>query len=239
MPKVKPYLIRIKNWKIRNMVMLYLEAREQFKNYRRLVRRGTELPFDKLRDISDILFEIKEDHHLLYRRVVDPKKKRFEDSQKFTPNEVEIDFMNNIGLLFHKMMVARELKYVMDHYLDSSRTFKKNQLSLRRHLTKINELFDEGIEILKSLLINNHDNILLLTLFIENPTLTKKHFGQHAETIMAEFSNNGNSLDEMYFSVGQFYQNCGRHDEAKKMFKTALKKNAGHESAKQALEQLS
>lgn len=237
MSQVKPYLVRIKNWKIRNMVMLYLEARDQFKNYRRLVRRGTELPFDKLRDIGDILFEIKEDHHLLYRRVIDPKKKRFEATQKFTPNEIEIDFMNNIGLLFHKLMVARELKYVMDHYLESSRTFKKNQLSLRRHLTKINDLFDEGIEILKSLLISNRDNILLLTVILQNPTLTKKHFGKHAETIMQELSN-GNGLDELFYSVGKFYQDCGRYEEARKMFKSALKKNSNHQMAKQALGRL-
>jgi len=235
--KVKPYLVRIKNWKIRNMVMLYLEAREQFKNYRRMVRRGTDLPFDKLREISDILFEIKEDHHLLYRRIIDPKKKRFENTQKFTPDEVEIDFMNNIGLLFHKMMAARELKYVMDHYLDTSRAFKKNQASLRTHLNKIDNLFDEGIDILKSLIMRNRDNILLLTLLLENPSLTRKHFGEHAEAIMNQFGN-GNGLDEVYFSVAKFYHNCGRYEEAQTMYKSALKKNARHKLAKQALKQL-
>lgn len=237
MPKlsaVKPYLVRIKKWKIRNMVMLYLEAREQFKTYRRSLKSGVELSFEKLREVSAILFEIKEDHHLLYKRVIDSKQEKFEHTHKFTPNKVEIEFMNNIGLLFHKVMVARELKYVMEHYVEESETFQKNRENLKTHITKIDELFDEGIEILKLLIEQNHDNILLLTLLLENQDKTKKHFGETAVRIIEQFGNS-NKLGDIYYNVGQYYVDCGRAERAKKMFKWALQKNAGHKNAQDAL----
>ncbi|MFQ6113942.1 MAG: hypothetical protein ACE5NG_07605, partial [bacterium] len=72
--------------------------------------------------------------------------------------------MKNIGLLFHKVMVVRELKYSMEHYVEASEAFQKSKEDLQFHLKKIDSLFDEGIEILKDLVGRYRDNILLLTL---------------------------------------------------------------------------
>lgn len=234
---VKPYLARIKKWKIRNMVMLYLEAREKFKNYRRLLKRGTFISFERMREICDILFEIKEDHHLLYKRLIDPRKNKFEKTHKFMPDKIETEFMNNIGLLFHKVMVARELKYLMEHYVEESDTFQKNKDNLEEQLRKISMLFDEGIEILKSLISCNKNNLLLLTLLLENPDMTKKHFGKNAVQLVEQFGN-GKGLDDVYFSVGKYYLECGRKDKAKNMLQYALKKNSQHQLAKNLLSEL-
>ncbi|RMF66357.1 MAG: hypothetical protein D6743_06540, partial [Calditrichaeota bacterium] len=149
---VKPYLVRIKDWKIKNMVMLYLEARGRFKEFNRMLRKGNFPSFERLREISEMLFEIKEDHHLLFKRLLDPQKHRFEKADKFTPNHLEIEFMNNIGLLFHKVTVARELKYVMEHYVEQSETFQRTKENLKVNIARIDELFDEGIEILTALI---------------------------------------------------------------------------------------
>lgn len=231
---VKPYLIQIKNWKIRNMVMLYLEAREKFKNYRRMIRSGVFISFERMREICDILFEIKEDYHLLFKRLLDPRKMKFEKTNKFKPDEVETQFMNNIGLLFHKVMVARELKYLMEHYVEESETFQKSKEDLQFHLRKIDSLFDEGIEILKTLVGQYKDNILLLTLLLEDPTRTKKHFGQNAFEILEQFVE-GKGLDEVYYSVGKFYAESGWTDKAKEMLQEALKRNPKHQNAMQQL----
>lgn len=232
--EVKPYLRKIKNWKIRNMVMLYLEAREKFKDYSNMMKKDDSISFERMREISDIMYEIKEAHHLLYKRLLDPHKKRFEDAMKFTPNQIEIEFMNNIGLLFHKITVARELKYVMEHYVQKDEAFHKNKENLQTNLVRIDELFDEGIDILKAVIRQNTDNVLLLTLLLENAVNTKKHFGDNAVKIIEQFSN-GKGLDEVYYHVGKYYADCGWKDKAKKMLKSAVKRNKQHSKAQQTL----
>ncbi len=232
--KVKPYLSRIKNWKIRNMVMLYLEAREKFKAYKRMLRKGIFISFEKMIEICEILYEIKEDHHLLFKRHIALKKNKFEKTHKFMPDAIETEFMNNIGLLFHKVMATRELKYVMEHYVEESETFKNTQESLQYHLNRIDILFDEGIEILKSLIGHYSDNILLLTLLLEDPIRTKKHFGKNIYEILEQFVD-GKGLDEVYYSVGSFYLTNGWTDKAIKMFEEAFKRNPKHSNARKEL----
>jgi len=231
---VKPYFLQIRNWKIRNMVLLYWEAREMFLASRRLLRKDVFLRFDKMKELSDILFEIKEEHHLIFKRLVDLQKKKFEKSRKIMPDEIETEFMNNIGLLFHKIMVMRELKYLRDHYVEENDAFQKSEESLLYNLNKIEELFERGIEILKSLISRHKDNILLLTLLLEDPDRTKRHFGQDLNDMLEQFVD-GRGLDEVYYSVGKFYAENGWNDKAKKMLKEAMKRNPGHQNAKAEL----
>jgi len=229
-PAVKPYLVRIKDWKVKNMVQNYLEARTLFKRCQRKLRKGNSISFAEMKDIGDILYEVKEDHHLLYTRAPDSSRRKYNHVQKFKPSRTEIDFMNNVGLLFHKILVVRELKYVMEHYVEESDTFQRNEDSLRQNLTKIDELFDEGIDVLKSFILDHADNILLLTLLLDDPEHTKKHFGQSTAQIVEQFGNGG-GLAEIYYHAGKYYVTCGRPDSAKRMFKSALRKNPQHKKS--------
>ena len=235
---VKPYLRRVQKWKIRNTVMLYLDARDKYRKYIRLLRGGTFISSEKLREISDILYEIKEDHHLIYKRLVDPKKKKFDTTHKFHPTDIELEFINNAGLLFHKLMVATELKYLMEHYVEESDPFQKTGDSLRTQLNLITSLFDDGIAALQGVISQNNDNVLLLSLLLDNPDLAKRHFGKNAINLVEQFCG-GKSLDEIYYLVGQYHAECGRPGSAKRMFKSALKKNGRHELARQSLARLS
>lgn len=227
---VKPYLARIKDWKVKNMVRNYLLARRDFKSYQQSSAKGMSLAFAAMKEIGDRLYEVKEDHHLLYKRVVDPNKNKFEDARKFTPNKIEIDFMNNVGLIFHKILVARELKYVMEHYVEESETFLRNQESLHSNLQKIDLLFDEGLEIVKSFILSQPDNILLLTLLLDDTEKTSRHFGKNTAEIIRQFGN-GRSLGDLYYRVGKYYLYCGRREHAKRMFKSAVKVDAQHRKA--------
>lgn len=233
--EVKPYLRRIKTWKIRNMVMLYLDAREKFKKYRKVLKRGGS--FETLHELCDLLYEAKEDHHLLYKRLLDPQKNRFEKANKFMPDQTELDFMNNLGLLFHKLMVARELQYSIEHYREENDTFKRNMENFQSHLVLIDMLFDHGLQILERMIAQHTDNLLLLTFLLENPDMTKRHFGRNTMQIIENFGA-GKGLDDLYCSVGEYYVRCGRKDKAKRMFKHALKKNADHPAASAGLAQL-
>lgn len=234
---VKPYIARIKQWKIRNMVRLYLEARDLFKKYRNLLRKGNYLSFERMREICDILWEIKEDHHLIYKRLLDPKKNKFEKAPKYLPASAELEFINNAGLLFHKMMVARELKYLLEHYFEDSDVFQKNKESLQLQLRIIEELFDDGIQVLQSLIKENNTNMLLLTLMLENTDLVRKHFGKNVPELVSQFGN-GKGLDTIYCDAGKYYIECGRIGLAKQMLRDAVKKNKDNGEAKKLLEDL-
>ncbi len=231
---VKPYLQRIKDWKIRNMVMLYLEAREQFLACRKELRKGLSISFNKMLEICDILYEVKEDHHLIFKKLQDPKRNKFEPAQKFMPCKWETEFMNNIGLLFHKVMVARELKYQLENYVEQDDAYQRNRDNLNYHLKKIDELFNEGVEILKHLIARHRDNILLLTLLLEDPERTRRHFGQDAWDLIAHFAD-GRGLEELYYAVGKYYAENGWRDKAIRMLEKALKLNPKHPGARKVL----
>jgi hypothetical protein len=234
---VKPYFQRVRNWKVRNMVMRYLDARERFMACRRIFRKDLSLSFEKLKEISDILFEIKEDHHLVFKRLSNPEKNKYEKSHKITPDEIETEFMNNIGLLFHKVMVTRELKYLMDHYVEESEAFQRSSDNLQYHLHRMDELFTRGIEIIKSLLARYKDNILLLTSLLEEPLRIKRHFGQGVAEFLEQFVD-GRGLDEVYFLVGKYYSENGWPEKARHMFTLALKRNPSHPQAQTELMKL-
>ncbi|HEX9654187.1 MAG TPA: hypothetical protein VGA99_10790 [bacterium] len=234
---VKPYFLRVRDWKIRNIVMMYFEARERFMSCRRIFRKDLSLSFEKLKEISDILFEIKEAHHLIFKRVIDPEKGRYDKSRKISPDEIETEFMNNIGLLFHKIMVTRELKYLMDHYVEDIEAFQRNNENLQYNLNRIDELFIRGIEIIKSLLGRYKNNILLLTYLLEDPARIKKHLGQDVIDLLDKFVD-GRGLDEVYYSVGKYYSENGWTDKARKMLKEAVRRNPRHPHASAALTKL-
>lgn len=237
--EVKPYYRRVKDWKVRNMVECYLSARALFRKTfggpKARLQKIRGVSFDTMKEICDVLYEIKEDHHLIYRRLLDPKKHKFDDSHKFIPDETVTAFMNNSGLLFHKVMVARELRYVIDHYVEGDDRCERNVELLQRQLDDINLLFDEGVEIIEQLIKENKENTLLLTMLLKNNKEMKKHFGKRMEALLLGFGN-GHGKAEVYFRAGQYHDRCGRSKEARDMYKQALKSHRGHTGAKKALD---
>ena len=96
---------------------------------------------------------------------------------------------------------------------------------------EIDELFEEGIDILERFIRGNSDNLLLLTMLLENKTKLKKHFGKETNEIVLSFSLD-RRLDEVYYRAGQYYAECGRPKAANEMLNTALTNNAAHAQAK-------
>ena len=58
---VSEYLLGIKDWMIRKMAGKYILACEKFKKTYAGLKIKIDFPFDDLDDLSDILFEIKEE----------------------------------------------------------------------------------------------------------------------------------------------------------------------------------
>jgi len=228
--KISPYIASIKDRKIRQIISEYLEAYGSFKEYNKLFHEGVMMSFGNLRKVHDMLWEMKENFHLVYNRVLNPRKKIFEQANKFKPSDSEIKFMNNIGLLFHKVMVARELKYVLDYYEEDSEGYQDTHASLERNLDRINLLFDEGVDLLVRMLENYQNNIQLITYFLENKKKCESVLKKNLE-VLIEILSRGRDMEDIYMDAVHYYQNSGWIDKAEDVLRELLKINPSHEKA--------
>lgn len=228
--KISPYIAGIRDRKIRYIISRYLETLSTFKEYNKSFHEGIIMSFSNLRKVHDILWDIKENFHLIYKRVLNPRKRIFEQADKFTPTESEIKFMNNVGLLFHKVMVARELKYVLDYYEEDSSGYQDTKASLERNLDRINFLFDEGIELLIQMLENYQNNIQLITYFLENKEKCESILQKKIENLLKVLSG-GRDIEDIYMDAVHYYQNSGWIDKAEHILRELLKINPSHERA--------
>jgi len=228
--KISPYIAGIKDRKIRQIISLYLVALEMFKEYNKSFHEGVIMSFSNLRKVHDILWEMKENFHLIYNRVLNPKKKIFEQANKFIPSDSEIKFMNNIGLLFHKVMVARELKYVLDYYEEDSEGYLETRDSLERNLDRINLLFDQGVDLMIKMLENYQNNIQLITYFLENKEKCESVLKKKSEALLSILSR-GRDIEDVYLDAVHYYQNSGWSDRAERVLRELLRINPSHEKA--------
>lgn len=232
---ISPYIQSIKEWKIREMVIGLLEAKSIFDKHNKPA--AEMISFAVLRKICDFLYDIKENHHLIFKKIINPKKHLFENANKYTPNESEISFMNNVGLLFHKVMVARELKYILDYYTEDSNSYQETKASLDRNLQRIAMLFNQGTAILLNMLKSHTNNIYLLTYFLENQEFCANQFKQNIETLLKILTGEG-SLEDAYFSSARYYAKSGWIEKARNACQTVLKLNPDNRQAIALLKEL-
>jgi len=231
------YIQNIKNWKIRDMVVKYLEAKATFETYNKPFSSGTIISFGTLKKICDALYEIKEDLHQIYKKIINPKKRTFEAADKFTPNEGEINFINNVGLLFHKVMVARELKYMLDYYKEDSVSYQETKASLERNLERIEFLFNQGIEILLHMVKSHTNNIYLLTYCLENQEFCINQFKLDLESLLGILIDK-QGTEKAYTLAAEYYFSSGWHDKVKTMCHKILQINPQNSKAQQMLKMI-
>lgn len=232
--RVSPYIAKIRTWKVRDIIENYVNALHIFKLYNQEFGNGNDVSFKDLRRISDCLWTAKDGNYQLYRRITNPRQRKFEKARKFTPNEDQIAFMNNVGLLFHKVFVARELKYVLEHYEEDSEEYQETLTELVKILRRIQYLFSQGTDLLLKILEYQSDNIPLLTYLLENKSVIEQATCQKIETVLTHLLGD-HSLEEAYYQVGKFYFESGWVERAQSMLQDALVIHPSHASVKKLL----
>lgn len=238
MENPSPFVKSIKPWLIRKVLSDYLRARNMFSNLDRNRNNGHQITFEDLRKLSELLFTIKENLHLVFKRVVDPKNKIYEEAEKYMPDEYETEFINNVGLLFHKAMVVRELEYVKEHYSVDSEDFYESEESFKVYWRKMSNLFDEGIELIKLMLKNCKDNVIVLSYLVENERYVKESFGENVKKLLARIFGE-KKIDAAYLYVAEYFIESGWKDRAKKVLSEALKINPNNKEAGRLLAYIS
>ena len=229
------YIKSIKEWKIRETITGFLEAKAMFeKTYKRKER---DITYNNLKKICDLLFHAKEDNHLIFKKIINPRKRCFEEANKFTPNENELNFVNNTGLLFHKVMVSRELKYVLDFYNEDSLGYDETENSFQQNLIRIDLLFKQGIDIILKMLESHTNNIHLLIYIIENKEFCEKQFNKTLNDLI-DLVINHKDLKYAYILSATYYFESGWNDKVKSMCKNILKIDPQNVEAKEMLSKI-
>jgi len=232
--QISPYIQKIKDWKTQDIIDNYLKALQVYKFFQQEFQNGRLQSFKDLRKICDLLWNAKEGNYLIFRRMTNPQKRKFEDAPKIIPNDDEIAFMNNVGLLFHKSLVARELKYILEYYDTDSVVYQETKTELTRILKQVQTLFKQGIDILLKILKYQNDNIPLLTYLLENQNSIENAMGTELQVVLENMLGKDN-IDQAYFKVGKFYFESGWHKQAKSMLNKVLKINPQHQLAQEVL----
>lgn len=234
--ELSPYVKAYKAWTIRTVISAYFKAKNIFDDMTREQLNGQELSFEKIKKLSDILYGAKENLHLIFKRIIDPEKMLFEKMAKSTPNKTELEFINNVGLLFHKAMVTRELKYVLDHYLHNSKDYRDTKASLDVYWGRMNELFFIGTKLAKTVLEENSDSIEVLSYIVENDKYIEEAVGENVDSLLERIEGE-KGLDNAYLRVGEYCIESGWTERARKSLGEAVRINPDNYKAKELLKQ--
>lgn len=220
---VNSYIRARKSWSIKNILSNYFKAVNLHSNIEREYHAGKEVAFDKLRQLSDILFTCKEELYLIYKRLSNPRKNEFESVEKFTPNDEEMDFIHNVGLLFHKAMVARELKYMLEYYeTEAEEDYFDVKILLDNYIDRLTILFSKGISLVQPLLVNFIDDAVVMSYFLEQERYIRSVLGDEGVSIYEKIEQAHQSND-IFIKVAHYFIESGWCDRAKKVLYHALK----------------
>jgi hypothetical protein len=134
-------------------------------------------------------------------------------------------------------MVAREFKYVMEHYSGDSEDYAEITQSFNYYLNKVEQLWKDGLDILAVLLKDYRTNVLVLSYLLENNRYVKKSIGFGINDILNP-TGDTSELDKAYNRVAQYFIESGWKDRARRILGEALKLNPGNKAAAEHLVKL-
>ncbi|MBN1540981.1 hypothetical protein JW992_02465 [candidate division KSB1 bacterium] len=234
--KISPFVRQIRPWIIRKTLVEYLHARNMFNHLKRKNRRDEAVTFEDLKKLSNVLYKVKEDLYLVFRRVLNPQTREFEKVDKYKPTDAEIEFINNVAVVFHKVMVARELKYVMEHYATESQDYSETKSSYDSYWEKVEAFFADGLELLKTILAEYGDIDSILWYLLINERHLSKSLGEKITDVLKK--SKYPELDTAYLQAGEYCLKSGWRDRAEKLLHEALAYNSNNEQAKNLLQKL-
>jgi len=229
---VTSFVKKCKSWTIKNVMANYLKAINMYSDILHQYHSGKDIKFSILKQLSEILFSAKEDLHLIYRRLSDPRHNIFEETEKYTPNEAEMNLINNVGLLFHKAMVTREIKYMMEYYeTGASEDYFELEDSLHRNIDRMGDLFQKAESLLEKFLANFQDDPVILSYFLENERYVESTLGKNITNLFKHLAKNGDA-EKSYIKVANYFIESGWPDRAKRILYEALRFSPGNRTVK-------
>lgn len=165
------------------------------------------------------------------------------------PEPFFFDWM--VGAIFHEAMKLKENVYMIDRYHPAYQAasttttydwqencqqfFKETLQDIQRGMNRLGELFMYAAEHLKSLLLTERDNSLLVRFMLENKSEIDKLWQKSGGLDQMLYTMFPEGLDEAYCMAGENYMEGSWYTEARMAFLEALKINPDCEEAKSGL----
>ena len=186
------------------------------------------------------LWILKDNCHRLWKDI-DPNNQ---------PESFFFDWM--VGAIFHEAMKLKENVYMVDRYhpayqVVSTTTsayswqencqqfFEETLEDIQRGMNRLEDLFMYATEHLKSLLLTERDNSLLVRFMLENKSEINKLWQKSGGLNQILYTIFPEGLDEAYCMAGENYLEGSWYTEARMAFVEALKINPDCEKAKSEL----
>jgi hypothetical protein len=134
--------------------------------------------------------------------------------------------------------VARELRYLLEHYAKDNELWESHFASLKDNLEKISRLFDDGIGRVLNLMRAHAHNILLFAFLVENSNWVCKCLNLRRTELIKQLCQDDN-CERVYLQVAGYYMQSGWYDKAQTLLQKVLKMNPQNAMARQALKQVS
>ncbi|RPH97285.1 MAG: hypothetical protein EHM72_13750 [Calditrichaeota bacterium] len=233
---VSPFIKKSKSWIIKSVIGNYFTAFQLFEKISTAYKE--EKPeigsiYLQLKTLTELLYAAKESLHLIYKRRDIRKAEIEQDVQKFDPTPVETQFIHNIGLLFHKATVARELQYMLEFYeVERDEEHVELQDSLDDYMHRLIKLFQNGHVIIREFLKIFENDAVILSYFFENQPEIERIFGENIGAIL-------NHIDDLatrgYVHVAEYFIESGWRAKAKDLLTKALELLPGNDYIKQLM----
>ena len=235
--EISPYVEKNRSWIIKNVLSFYFRASNLFEEIYQSFDGSDyqDIPFEYLKQLSDILFEAKEQLRLIYKRST---FKRIKSRQygRYNPDPVEFKVINNIGILFHKATIARELKYMVEFYQTDSEDYHQIKTSFAEYIEKIHFFFEQGKEALIPFLKKFSEDVIVLSFLLENEHYVKSTLEKDILELLDYFDSN-RGPEKYYLTVIDFFFEFGWIARVKKIIKSAYDINPGNEKTVQLFNQ--
>jgi len=234
--KHRSYLAAAKSWKIRNMIEGYVTARLTLLQQWRPKTSDHHVPsFEVFKKICDILQYVKDDHHLIYRRPEAAHSRN--ERHKLVPGYAETAFINHVGLIFHKTMVAKELRYILERYAHDERNWEMHFQELQTNLARLEKFFEQDREALTAFIRSQSENALVLAFLLENQRAVAKCFGIRPTEVLSTFAAKLEP-EQVHYVVAQYYYESGWYERAHEIVQKALQKNSHDQRIRELLQQV-
>ena len=232
----KNYLTAIKEWKIRNMIAGYIEARMLFKSFRLDAKSKRLIPLEELRKICSLLDEVKGQHRLLFSQPEEKAGAR--GAAKISPGAADVDFLANVGQLAHKVLMARELREASEHYPATESAQQTTNDFLKENLEDIDRLFDEGVQRVVGLMAAHRENRLLIAYLLEDAYRIGKVLQMNCDELLMKMTETP-TLEKALMATARYYIESGWFDKATDLLKRVIKLNAANAEARQLVDRYS
>jgi len=204
---VTPYVDFNRAWIVKDCIEKFFRAKNLNRDVNHQFNKGNRDVFEHLVVLSELLWDIRDQVFLIYKRPVEHKNSVYEEELKYTPNHDIMQFVNTVGLLFHKVLIARELSYTTEFY-EPDKSEHSLSVMLKEYIERIDELFKVASERVLPFIACHTDDAVVLCYLLENDAYIQSSLSMELKNILKQLEISG-GLENAFIDAVSFCKKNG------------------------------